>query len=338
MACDDNNRTLVIIGVVVGIVALLIVILLPVSFAGVEYYQYGFKRQKSTGSVKTDEVFTGGNYLVGPDYEFKTFTASAHYEVLKDVTVFTSDKLELKLDVSFQYFLKKEDLPILHRNYDLYYQTVTRTSAIDALKGAAPNFSTRQFITNRKALEAALFKAVRERLGGICCVVNCQQYEFACPAGCKQSSLCDDKTEKGLWVYVKYFQLGAVEIPNDVQDRFLKALTLTEEAEREKLLQEAQIVRKNTEAEVREIQNRALEIRQEAEAQSKLILTVGTANFTAIVEKARAEGLKALYQRLNLNTQQLKNSFDYLRTLRAMDNVHFTVDFQQRIVGGFSGK
>ena len=51
-------------------------------------------------------------------------------------------------------------------------------------------------------------------------------------------------------MYVKYFQLGAVEIPSDVEDRFLRALTLQEEAAREKLLQEAQIVRKTTEAEV----------------------------------------------------------------------------------------
>ena len=41
---------------------------------------------------------------------------------------------QVKLDVNFQFFLKKEDLPTLHRNYDLYYETVIRTSAIDALK------------------------------------------------------------------------------------------------------------------------------------------------------------------------------------------------------------
>ena len=51
-------------------------------------------------------------------------------------------------------------------------------------------------------------------------------------------------------MYVKYFQLGAVEIPEDVEDRFLRALTLKEEAAREILLQEAQVVRKTTEAEV----------------------------------------------------------------------------------------
>ncbi|XP_076450018.1 uncharacterized protein LOC143286359 [Babylonia areolata] len=338
MADDSGGKLIFYLLVAVAAVGtLLIAILLPTSFAGLEYYEYGFKRQKSTGEVDTDDVYPGGNYLVGPDFEFKKFTASAHFEVLRDVTVFASDKLEVKLDVTFQYFLKKEDLHILHRNYDLYYQNVIRTSAIDALKGVAPNFKTRDFINNREELEASLFKAVRERLGGICCAKDCGLYEFACPEGCKNYTLCDDKTEKGLWVYVKYFQLGAVDIPSTVEERYLRALTQLEDADREILLQEAKVVRKDTEAKVRDIQNRAKEISQEAEADAKLMGSVATANYTAIVEKARAEGLKSLYQRLGLKTQELKNSFDYLRTLGTMENVHFTIDFQQRIVGNVGG-
>lgn len=318
-----------------GIGALLLVILLPMSFSGVEYYEYAFRRQKSTGTVKTDKVYDGGKYLIGPDFEFKKFKASAHFVDLYDVAIFASDKLEVKLDVHFQYFLNKDDLPILHRNYDLFYENVIKTSAIDALKGEAPNYSTRNYITDRKVIEAALFKAVRDRLGGICCQKNCKLYEFACPPGCKRSR-CDSKTEKGLWVYVKYFELGAVDIPSDVEDRFLKALTLREENDREKNLQEAQVVRKSTEAEVREIENQAKEISQKAQAQSQFIATVAAANYTVSVEKARSDGLKELYTRLKLTTQEMKNSFDYLRTLRSLDNVHFTVDFQQRIVGGFN--
>ncbi|KAL8586179.1 hypothetical protein ACOMHN_057741 [Nucella lapillus] len=354
---------MVIVVVAVGALGLLLLlILLPLSFAGVEYHEYGFKRRKSTGTVDTKEVYPGGNYLVGPDYEFKKFKASAHFETLFDVTVFAADKLEVKIDVSFQYFLKKEDLHILHRNYDLYYQNVVRTSAIDALKGEAPNFLTKEYITNREQIESSLFKAgeapnfltkeyitnreqiesslfkaVRDRLGGICCAKNCTLYEFACPEGCKNYTLCDDETEKGLWVYVKYFQLGAVDIPSAVVDRFLRALTLKEEADREKLLQEAQVERKSTEAEVRDIQNRAKEISQEAEADAKLMGTVATANYTAIVEKARSQGLRKLYSQLKLTTQDFKNSFDYLRTLSNLNNVHFTVDFQQRIVGNVAG-
>ncbi|PVD39384.1 hypothetical protein C0Q70_02014 [Pomacea canaliculata] len=331
-----ENKCFIYVAAAASIVTVvLIVILVPLSFSGVEYYEFGFKRQKSTGTVDTKQVYSGGKHFIGPDYEFKIFKATAHYVDLRDVTVFTSDKLEIKLDVQYQYFLREEDLPTLHRNYDLFYDNVVKTSAIDALKGEAPKFSTREYITNRNAIETALYNGVRERLGGICCLQSCSLYEFACPPGCKNSSSCDPSTDKGLWVNVKYFQLGAVEIPSDVEDRFLRSLTLKEDADREKLLQEAQVVRKTTEAMVRDIQNQATEILQEAQVQSELIGTISTANFTANVEKARAEGLKNLYQQLGLTTQEMKNSFDYLRTLRLLENVHFTVDFQQRIVGNF---
>ena len=49
---------------------------------------------------------------------------------------------------------------------------------------------------------------------------------------------------------VKYFQLGHMNIPSDVEERFLRALTLQEDALKEQLLQDAQVVRKETESKV----------------------------------------------------------------------------------------
>lgn len=84
---------------------------------------------------------------------------------------------------------------------------------------------------------------------------------------------------------------------------------------------------------VRQIKNEGKEINANATAQSSTIATLARANYTLAVETARGQGLKKLYNKLGINEQQFKNSFDYLRTLRGMDHVHFTVDFQQRIVG-----
>ena len=40
-----------------------------------------------------------------------------------------------------------------------------------------------------------------------------------------------------------------------------------------------------------------------------------------------------MYSTMGLNTQELKSSYDFVRTLGTMsDNVYFTVDYQQRIV------
>ncbi|XP_005090572.1 uncharacterized protein LOC101853991 [Aplysia californica] len=334
---EDGSKCCLSLGLIVlGIGVLLTCILVPMSFSGLEYYEYGFKKQKSTGTVNTEKVYGVGRHMVGPDYEFKIFPASAQHVSLT-LDIFTKDKLEIEIKIYFQYFLRKEDLPILHKFYDLVYEPTIKSSAVAALKIEAPKYSTLQYIQDRRNVEAALFTVVRERLGGKCCQQDCKSWVYACPSNCIPLSRCDADKQKGLWVDVKFFQMGRIEIPDDVADRYLKALTLKEEVAREEFLQEAAVVRKGTVALVHDIKNQAKEVRETAQAQSKLINTVSQANYTATVEKARSEGLKHLYQRLNIVDQDTKNSFDYLRTLRGLDHVHLTVDFQQRIVGGFGG-
>ena len=56
------------------------------------------------------------------------------------------------------------------------------------------------------------------------------------------------------------------------------------------------------------------------------------------VEGARSIGLSKLYNGLGITKQEHKNSFDYLRTLRGMDNIWLTVDYQQKIVGNLGPK
>ena len=41
---------------------------------------------------------------------------------------------QVEIEVFFQYFLRKDDLPYLHKFYDLVYDPTIRSSAIAALK------------------------------------------------------------------------------------------------------------------------------------------------------------------------------------------------------------
>ncbi|XP_033728421.1 uncharacterized protein LOC117317661 [Pecten maximus] len=319
---------------VVGLGALLIAILVPMSFSYLEYYEYGFLRQKSTGTVTLDKVYTSGRTYTGPDVEFKIFQADAHKVELDDITVFTADKLEVGVTIYFQYFLRKEDLTLLHAAYDLYYEDVMKSSATDAVKGATTTFNTKQMITDRKLLEETIYTAVRERLGGTCCRQDCSSFLNACPVGCKPYITCET-ADKGLFADVRYFQLGEVTISESVKERYMEALVLLEEAEAELLKQEAQVIRKNTTAIIQRTENEASEIQEQGTAEAAYIKSVASANYTAIIETARSEGLKAVFNRLAVTDQQYKSSFDYLRTLRGLTHVHLTVDFQQLIAGNF---
>lgn len=325
----ENKCIFMVAGIAAGIVGLLLVILLPMSFVTLEYHEFGFKRQKSTGSVDVTKVYSGGKYLLGPDAEFKVFKANAHYLNL-NTRVFTADKLEVNVMFHVQYFLRKDELPLLHKQFDLYYENVMETSAVDAIKGAIPVYNTRQLIANRTQIEDVLFKAVSQRLGGTCCRPDCKAFKFACPDGCSKNY---NECERGLNVDVKYFQLTEIVIPSDVEDRFMEALVLQEENLREELYQEAAVIRKETMQMVAKITNEAKELSENGQVLSENIATVSRANYTNIVEKARGVGLKLLFKELNITEQKHKNSFDYLRTLRGLDGIHLTVDFQQRIAG-----
>ncbi|XP_061187985.1 uncharacterized protein LOC133196051 [Saccostrea echinata] len=327
------GRTVIIIGVV--IIFILIIIgsaVIGNGFSTVEYYEFGFKRQKSTGKVDKTNIYSSILYFGGPDMEFKTFPADAHHVTLKNAKIFTADKLEVRITAYLQYFIRKDELVLLHDKFDLGYKSVMETSALDALKGSTTLYTTRELVTNRKLMEQTIYKAVRERLGGTCCRPDCTSYAYACPENCKPYVHCTAK-EKGLFVDVKYFQLGQVTIPHSVQERFMKALTLQEQSDREVLLQEAKVIRKNTTAMVKKIKNKAAEFLKNGTAVANLISAVARSNYTTALETARVKGLKYIFNELGLSQQEQKNSVNYLRTLRGHQKARFTVDFQQRIAG-----
>ncbi len=81
-----------IVGGVLGVGVLLILILVPMSFVGLEYYEMGFRRSKSTGSVNVDHVYEFGKHFIGPDGDFKVFPASALFETYTGITVFSADR------------------------------------------------------------------------------------------------------------------------------------------------------------------------------------------------------------------------------------------------------
>merc|ERR1711976_1080934 len=207
----ENKSVIMVVGGVLGLGALLIVILIPLSFSDLQYYQYGFIKRKSTGSVDLGKVYgPGGRHFLGPDYEFKTFPADQHFETMPGVPVFTSDRLEVWITVSFQFFLRKEELPLLHKAYDIYYENVLEKNALDALKRASTEFSTREFIRERARVEEYLFKEVKEGLGGRCCEEYCALLG-SCVPDCKPYSTCED-SDKGFFAEVRYFQLQEVRI------------------------------------------------------------------------------------------------------------------------------
>merc|ERR1719505_390231 len=84
--------------VILFTVTILVCVLLILSLSDIQYYQMGLKK----------------------------FKRDAHLLRFHELRIINKEKFELKVDCSLQYFLRPEDLHLLHDKFDLYYEPVLR--------------------------------------------------------------------------------------------------------------------------------------------------------------------------------------------------------------------
>jgi len=129
-------------------------------------------------------------------------------------------------------------------------------------------------------------------------------------------------------VEVRYFQLLAVDIHDDVKSRYLRQVTEAAEEERAEFELQEKVVRKETERLRNEIYNEAREIAQNASATATVLDAGAKAEALKVVEQARSEGLKNMYSVLGITSDEEKAAFNYLRSLRQNKNVKLNVGYQ----------
>lgn len=314
---------------------LLLVILLPKSFVYVEYYEYALSKNSVTETVDYDTVYDGGCYLLRPQDKLIRFDATAH-SVQQNLEIVENSGLSIKLDIALQYFLKRNEIPQLFKKYYLSYNTVIESLVESAVKNAAVTFSLDQYRLSRQEVERKIFKKIRENLAGDCCDAccpdKCGERKVDCSqAACKPLGNC----HPGHHVEVKYFQLGAIEIPDSVIDRHIQTIVLQIEADREVFYQRRAIEAKKTEREAQDIKNKAKELIQEAKAQHRVIRMKAEADKFATLEKARQQALKNIFSMFNITQEDTKLSYIYTHALAEVENnLRFSYAYQG--LGAFS--
>ena len=196
----------------------------------------GFAKRKSTGTVDRSRVYTGGRHFIGVDYTFKKFRADAHIEVFQKMEFFNKDKLSVTMTFALQYFLIPEELKNLHDSYDLGYRPVLRNTVKAAIKDAATKYSVDEYRKERPKVATGLFNAAKLSLGGSCCYKDCKKY--VCMPGCLTSNC-----SKGLFAYLKYFQLEEVDITQQQEEKFLQTVIETEKRDTENFKQKEKVER-----------------------------------------------------------------------------------------------
>lgn len=286
------------------VLILLIVILVPISFSYVDYWEYGLRQRKSTGKVNTDVVYSNGRHFVGPDVKFLKYQADAHLVHLEDVGVFSdggedSVGLSFLIDIDFTYFLKEDEVGELHKDYANTYKAVVLARTTDAIKNSATTVSFQDYFNKRKAVEKQFRNAVQKRW--------------------------DDKPS--LHVNLDQFHVGRIKIPESVAEKQLSAKIQGEKNKEEEFIQSARIAREITEVEVNKINLEKEKLLKEATANANMILANARSDAEKIKNDAINNGTETLLKELEIKTEEHSTAYTYIRTLQNRQSLGLSVSY-----------
>lgn len=135
---------------------LVVLILISVSFASLEYTEYGLDYASIAMSI-SPQPYTGGLYFLGLGHSFIKFPKTIQtIEYSNDngadlgpIRSRTSDGLEVILEISFQYELIPEKLYDLYMEFESQYRTIILNVAVDTLTDKATKYTAYNFFSDR---------------------------------------------------------------------------------------------------------------------------------------------------------------------------------------------
>jgi hypothetical protein len=288
-----------------GIGALLTVILVPLSISSVEYYEYGLK-QRRTGSVDTSQVYTQGRYFPGPAYRFIKYQADSHSEQLYSLPVFSAGAttssvgLSFLIDVDFTYLLQEERIGWLHEELASSYEHVILESAKVAIKNEAIFITFVEYFENRTSVETRFRDAVQRRW---------------------------DSEASSLPCTLDQFNLGRVQIPAGVAARQLESRIQNEKNDRETFSQQAQIERAKTSVLANQINLEEATVTRTSKAEAGLIRAKANAQAQQLQVEAQSNGTRFLVEAAEMETQEQRTAFTYIRTLKNRNNLKLDLNY-----------
>jgi SPFH domain / Band 7 family len=301
MSCTPNKCT-----ICVAITAVLFaVILIPLSFSYLEYYEYGLAQRKATGSVDVTTVYNQGRYFLGPGRRFIKYQADSHHVIFDELSVFSkagsneSIGLEFRVDIDLTYFLIQDEIGSLHKQLSRNYNTVMESRAKDAIKNEAIHVTFTEYFQDRKAVEKRFRDAVSRRWA----------------------------VEPSLPCTLDRFYLGGIRIPDSVASKQLQARVQNERNDKESYIQQAQVERELTAVEVNSIDLEREKVLRTARAEASLIRSRAQSESERIKAQAQTNGTTALLLAADIVTQEHKSAFTYIRTLRNRENLDVDLSY-----------
>jgi len=164
-----------------GVSLITLIIVISSSFDTLEPTEFGLLRNGITGVVDMSTVYVNGRYMVGPSQRFIRFPANfvtlsfgnSSVDNQKQIRARTgADTSEatssggqpVGLSVAFQFQFSKSQVPNVYQTFGENWEGPYLRFAQQALTNVAQTFTPRAFWTQRRAVQAAMLRAVNASL------------------------------------------------------------------------------------------------------------------------------------------------------------------------------
>jgi hypothetical protein len=275
--CGKRSKLLFIVALI--ITCLLITILTPASFHGVEYYEYAFKKNTITNTVDYDTVYENGNHYWGVSYTKFTFQRTLQ-KITLDLAVLPKSGLEFIFHCTIYYHLNKDQLALLFKSFgrDNYNEQITKI-AIGVLKNTSPKYTIEEHIQDRGHVRAGYEKELQ---------IAFAQNHVILPNG--------------------MFFLGGFRFPPQIDQSFLDASIQNQKNIEQKYIMDYTVINKDTDKLVAQINQNITYIRSITNTQKENLLTDAQALSFNIEENAKSQGFSRMINTLEITNKTTVNT------------------------------
>lgn len=299
-----NPWVIFVICALIAVGLLLLVILLPLSFHYVEYYNYALKHDTihGAGGIDYSRVYTNGRYFWGLGKKQETvprILMGVEYKQNNGQTIlaFTDSGLEFVIECSFQFRIVKNEVPHLFQKFHRSYYPQIVSIGLRALKNVAPNYSLDDYISKREEIHLVMYNALVQELSSLCGEVPC--IEIPGP---------------------NHFQLRRIIVPPQIHQTWLDSVVRIEQNTAQQNQRIVTLVRKETERLEAEITANVTLVNIDRDNEVAILTQSAEAQRFKIATEAKGTGIRTVIDDIGLTTEQeIQDLLDILLVLDSND-------------------
>ena len=287
--CLVHKGSIAIYIILASIGLLLMLILVPLSFSYVEWDEMAFKKNVLTNVVDDSQVYLSGRYLWGPTFEALTFPRT--FQLIQyrnnDLLIFSGKGLEFSIEIDVYYKLDPQKLQQIFSNFGTNYHERFKDAIRASLKNSAPLYSVDDYITKREEIIQFMFVELNH-----------------------------DLEPFNLSIELHKLLLHRIIFPEIIKNKFLQTAVQVLNNKKSQLEQEVEIILKNTETLIENINANITIVNKSAIAQANTIVVSSEEEAKNIVQKAVGTGINSLMTAIGAITSDTRKDLFSLLTVQ----------------------